>query len=107
MALTALHLGGGALTLPRWLASTRPGSAQRVIERDPGVVELVRRRLPRLPPEVVVALGDAREAVAEEPPGAYDVVVADVYRPPGCRRRWRRSSSRRRWPGCCAWTAST
>ncbi|QLQ35503.1 spermidine synthase [Micromonospora robiginosa] len=78
--LTALHLGGGALTLPRWLAATRPGSAQRVVERDPGVVELVRRRLPPVPPEVAVTLGDAREAVTEAPAEAYDVVVGDVYR---------------------------
>src|SRR5207253_10721347 len=45
----AVHLGGGAFTLPRWLAATRPGSAQRVVERDPAVVELVRRELPALP----------------------------------------------------------
>ncbi|WP_089157895.1 spermidine synthase [Micromonospora sp. NBS 11-29] len=78
--LTALHLGGGALTLPRWLAATRPGSTQRVVERDPGVVDLVRRELPPTPPEVTVTLGDARDAVTSAPPGAYDVVVADVYR---------------------------
>ncbi|WP_172967798.1 spermidine synthase [Micromonospora sp. WMMD754] len=78
--LRVLHLGGGALTLPRWLAATRPGSPQRVVERDPGVVDLVRRKLPRVPPEVVVALGDARDAVGDAPAGAYDVVVADVYR---------------------------
>lgn len=78
--VTALHLGGGALTLPRWLAATRPGSAQRVVERDPGVVELVRRKLPPLPPEVVVTLGDARDAVTGAPDAAYDVVVGDVYR---------------------------
>ncbi|MFG1677691.1 spermidine synthase [Micromonospora sp. NPDC049282] len=78
--LSTLHLGGGALTLPRWLAATRPGSAQRVVERHPGVVDLVRRRLPPVPPEVVVALGDARDAVTEAPAGAYDVVVGDVYR---------------------------
>src|SRR4051812_46885994 len=30
--LRVLHLGGGALTLPRYVAATRPGSAQRVVE---------------------------------------------------------------------------
>ncbi|HEX5205144.1 MAG TPA: spermine synthase, partial [Actinoplanes sp.] len=30
----ALHLGGGALTLPRYIAATRPGSPQRVVEID-------------------------------------------------------------------------
>ncbi|MFD2767016.1 spermidine synthase [Micromonospora eburnea] len=78
--LAALHLGGGALTLPRWLAATRPGSPQRVIERDPAVVELVRRELPPAPAEVAVEVGDARDAVAAAPSGAYELVLADVYR---------------------------
>ncbi|GAB3517213.1 fused MFS/spermidine synthase [Phytohabitans suffuscus] len=44
--LRVLHLGGGALSLPRYVASTRPGSAQRVVEVDGALVELVRRELP-------------------------------------------------------------
>src|SRR5690349_11154884 len=32
--LRVLHLGGGALTLPRYVVATRPGSPQRVVERD-------------------------------------------------------------------------
>ncbi|MFC4147837.1 spermidine synthase [Micromonospora mangrovi] len=78
--LDVLHLGGGALTLPRWLAATRPGSAQRVVERDPAVVELVRRELPALPTEVTVTVADARDAVTAAPPARYDVVLADIYR---------------------------
>ncbi|MGC1211631.1 MAG: fused MFS/spermidine synthase [Micromonospora sp.] len=78
--LHVLHLGGGALTLPRWLAATRPGSAQLVVEREPAVVELVRRELPPLPPEVEVRIADARDAVTAAPPGRYDVVLADIYR---------------------------
>src|SRR4051812_45138860 len=42
-ALRTLHLGGGALTLPRYVAATRPGSAQRVVEIDGALVEFVRR----------------------------------------------------------------
>ncbi|MFC4018770.1 spermidine synthase [Micromonospora sp. GCM10011542] len=78
--LAVLHLGGGAMTLPRWLAATRPGSRQRVVERDPAVVELVARELPALPPEVRVEIADARAAVADTSAGAYDVVVADIFR---------------------------
>ena len=78
--LDALHLGGGALTLPRWLAATRAGSAQLVVEREPAVIELVRRELPPLPPEVAVQIADARDAVAAAPPDRYDVVLADIYR---------------------------
>src|SRR5690242_15338252 len=32
--LRALHLGGGGLTLPRYVAATRPGSPQRAVEID-------------------------------------------------------------------------
>jgi spermidine synthase len=44
--LRALHLGGGAMTLPRYIAHTRPGSAQLVAELDTALTELVRRHLP-------------------------------------------------------------
>ncbi|TDC77847.1 spermine synthase [Micromonospora sp. KC606] len=75
-----LHLGGGALTLPRYVAATRPGSAQRVVERDAAVVDLVARRLPALPPEVRVEVADARDAVAATPSRRYDLVLSDIYR---------------------------
>src|ERR1700722_4044602 len=42
----ALHLGGGALTLARYTAATRPGSAQLAVEANAEVAELVRQRLP-------------------------------------------------------------
>ena len=42
----ALHLGGGALTLPRYIAHTRPGSRQLVAEVDDALTDLVRARLP-------------------------------------------------------------
>ncbi|WBB68946.1 fused MFS/spermidine synthase [Micromonospora sp. WMMD812] len=80
VALSVLHLGGGALTLPRYLAATRPGSAQLVVERDEAVVSLVTRKLPPLPPDVRVEIADARAAVASSPPGRYDLVFADIYR---------------------------
>ncbi|MFI9638939.1 spermidine synthase [Micromonospora sp. NPDC051925] len=78
--LDVLHLGGGALTLPRYVAATRPGSTQRVVERDPAVVELVDRELPPVPPPVRVEIADAREAVGRTPDEAYDLVLADIYR---------------------------
>ncbi|MDP9817724.1 spermidine synthase [Spirilliplanes yamanashiensis] len=74
--LRVLHLGGGALTLPRYVAATRPGSAQRVVELDPRVVDLVARHLP-WPASVEVVTGDARAALAGE--RGHDVVVADVF----------------------------
>ena len=75
----ALHLGGGALTLPRYVAATRPGSAQRVLERDAVLVELVLRKLP-LPPDADIRIDvvDARAGV-EASTDRYDLVIADVY----------------------------
>ncbi len=78
--LRVLHLGGGALTLPRYVAATRPGSGQRVVERDAALIALVRRVLPT--PRGIdlrVRAADAREAVEESRPDRYDLVVADVY----------------------------
>ncbi|WP_326553331.1 spermidine synthase [Micromonospora sp. NBC_01813] len=77
--LDVLHLGGGALTLPRYLAVARPGSTQVVVERDPAVVELVTRDLPPRPAGVEVHVADAREAVTAAGADAYDLVLADIY----------------------------
>ncbi|MFF7178807.1 fused MFS/spermidine synthase [Streptomyces sp. NPDC008121] len=78
--LDVLHLGGGALTLPRYVAATRPGSRQEVIEADRGLLALVGERLPL--PEgsgVAVHAADARAWLEEAPEGAVDVLVADVF----------------------------
>ncbi len=76
----ALHLGGGALTIPRYVAATRPGSAQRVIEIDGPLVEFVRRVLP-LPAKasIRVRIEDARAAVEGMRDAGYDVIVLDVF----------------------------
>ena len=78
--LRVLHLGGGALTLPRYVAAARPGSVQRVVERDAALTALIRRVLP-LPrgADLRVRAGDGREVVEASAAGRYDVVVADVY----------------------------
>ena len=76
--LTVLHLGGGALTLPRWVAATRPGSVQTVVERDGLLLALVARTLP-WPAGVEVVVGDAREFVDGGAEQGYDVIVADVF----------------------------
>jgi spermidine synthase len=78
--LRVLHLGGGALTLPRYVAATRPGSVQRVVEIDGPLVELVRRKLP-LPAKAAirVRVDDARAAVESMREGGYDLIVIDVF----------------------------
>jgi spermidine synthase len=76
----AVHLGGGAFTLARYLAATRPRSTQQVVERDAGLVQLVRRELPLDPnARIRVRSADAREGLAKVPDGWADLVVADVF----------------------------
>jgi spermidine synthase len=78
--LRALHLGGGALTLPRYIAAMRPGSAQRVVEIDGPLVDLVRRSLP-LPARAAirVRVADARAALEGMRDAGYDLIVVDVF----------------------------
>ena len=78
--LDVLHLGGGALTLARYLAVTRPGSRQRVVEIDGPLTDLVRAHLP-LPrnARVRVRAGDARAALETMRAATADVVVGDVF----------------------------
>lgn len=81
--LTAVHLGAGALTLPRYVEATRPGSRQQVIELEPALWDLVRENLP-LPrgAAVRVRIGDARAGLSRLPAaltGAVDLLVSDVY----------------------------
>jgi hypothetical protein len=74
-----LHLGAGALTLPRYIAARRPDSRQLVVDVDPALVEFVERQLPWKPANIEVAIADARAAIAERPDGQTDLVIADVF----------------------------
>jgi spermidine synthase len=81
--LTAVHLGAGALTIPRYIEATRPGSRQQVIELEAPLAALVREHLP-LPrgASIRVRIADARAGVQKLPGalvGACDLIVSDVY----------------------------
>ncbi|MEU2930345.1 fused MFS/spermidine synthase [Streptomyces sp. NPDC007251] len=80
LPLDVLHLGGGALTLPRYVAATRPGSRQDVVEADRGLLELVTEYVP-LPRGSGIALhtADARAWLEAAPDDHADVLVADVF----------------------------
>ncbi|MGW0944266.1 spermidine synthase [Streptomyces sp. NPDC002623] len=78
--LQVVHLGGGAFTLARYVAATRPRSTQQIVERDAALVQLVRRELPLDPgARIRVRSVDAREGLAKVPDGWADLVVADVF----------------------------
>ena len=77
--IRVVHVGGAGLSLPRYVASTRPGSAQVVLEPDETLTALVRRDLP-LPARsgIKVRAVDGRAGVAGLRPG-WDVVVVDAF----------------------------
>jgi spermidine synthase len=73
----ALHLGGGGCTLPRYVAATRPGSTQVVVEADDVLVEVVRQQLGTQ--GFKLRVGDGREALQHVTPASSDLVVTDVF----------------------------
>lgn len=78
--ISALHVGGGGLTLPRYLAEVRPGTVSRVVEVDPGVVDIDREQLGLETSEALrVDVADGRVGLAEEPAGERDLVVGDAF----------------------------
>lgn len=78
--LRVLHLGGGALTLPRYVAATRPGSGQQVVDVDGALLDLVRRELPLdRAARVRLRTGDARPLLDRSPAAAFDIVLTDVF----------------------------
>jgi len=97
MPLDVLPLGGGALTLARYVEASRPGSRQLAVESNATVATLVSRRLPVARPgragpgraqpgqaqlrtgEIGVLVADARAALERLPAGSFDVLVVDVF----------------------------
>ena len=81
--ITAVHLGAGALTLPRYIHRTRPGSRQQVLELERELVDLVRAEIP-LPRDAGIRIryGDARDVLNRLPAGlvgSADLVVVDIF----------------------------
>jgi hypothetical protein len=79
--LDTVHLGGGGLTLARYVMATRPSSSQLVFEIDAALIDLVRRTLP-LPKSrrLRIRIGDAGSGLTGVRPHTWDVVVRDAFR---------------------------
>jgi spermidine synthase len=75
--LAAVHLGGGGCTLARYVAATRPGSRQLVVEADEALAELVRRSFGTS--GFRLRVGEARSELPRLGAGESDLVVADVF----------------------------
>lgn len=79
-AASVLHIGGGSFTLPRFIASTRPGVTQTVIERSTAIVQLARRHLRLRPgPHLSVITGDAAARTPRLPDHSFDLIIGDAF----------------------------
>ncbi len=78
--IRVVHVGGAAMTLPRYVAATRPRSAQVVLEPAADVTDRVREELP-LPPRsgIKVRPVDGRSGITALRDGYADVVVVDAF----------------------------
>lgn len=76
----AVHVGGGACTVPRYISARRPGSRHIVVEPDAQLVQLVRDQL-RLKsvPRLKVRVLDGRSAAAELGDASADLFVLDAF----------------------------
>jgi spermidine synthase len=77
--LRVLHLGGGAATMARYIAVTRPGSKQTAAEIDDLLVDLVRKRIGYDVPGLKVRIIDGRELVAGRRKESADLIVVDAF----------------------------
>jgi spermidine synthase len=78
--IRVVHVGGAGMTLPRYVAATRPTSAQVVLEPDAELTAFVRRHLP-LPAHsgIKVRGTDGRRGIAELRDGYADAVIIDAF----------------------------
>ena len=79
-AISTLHIGGGAFSLPRYLDAVRPGSTNTVMELDQAVVDTAHDDFGlQDSPKLRIAVGDARLGVKEGRPNTYDFVIGDAF----------------------------
>lgn len=75
--LRSLHLGGGAMAMPRWVAATRPGSRQVVVESAADVLSAIAPLGAVDGSTLVVA--DAADQLAATRAGSVDLLIWDLY----------------------------
>lgn len=78
--LTALHIGGAGMTMPRYLRHVHPGSTSTVLELDELLVELAEDELGFTPgSDIQILIGDARSTARQVDVGTYDLVIGDAF----------------------------
>lgn len=78
--LRVVHVGGAAMTLPRYIAATRPTSAQLVFEPDQELTSFVREHLPLDKRSgIKVRPADGRSGLAELRDEYADLIIIDAF----------------------------
>ena len=75
--IDVVAVGGGALTVPRWLEATRSGSEQVVLEIDPDLIDVVEDEFGL--PDAEILTGDGRVSLRGLPDDSADVIVGDAF----------------------------
>jgi spermidine synthase/MFS family permease len=77
-----VYLGGGALTIPRYVRDSAPGTNQTVFEIDGDLIDVVETQmgLDRNKPEPIrIVIGDARLALDQVADDSADIVIGDAF----------------------------
>jgi predicted membrane-bound spermidine synthase len=74
-----LILGGGALTLPDYLAHTYPASQVDVVEIDPQLAAIATQYFNYSSPKNARVIAEDARAYVNRASTTYDIVIADVY----------------------------
>lgn len=78
--LRVVHVGGAAMTLPRYVAATRPTSAQIVFEPDAELTAFVREHLPLDKRSgIKVRADDGRSGIAGLRDEFADLIIVDAF----------------------------
>lgn len=78
--LRVIHIGGAGMTLPRYVAATRPRSPQIVLEPDEELTAYVREHLPLPQRSGIKVRGvNGREGIAAMRPDYADIVILDAF----------------------------
>ena len=78
--LDVLNIGGAGFTFPRYIAATRPGSTNLVLEIDGELVEIAENQLGLvLTDDLDVVVGDARISLRDLEADSFDLVIGDAF----------------------------
>lgn len=76
---SSLSIGGGGFTFPSYVAATRPGGLNTVLELDAQIVDIAEDHLGLDRSAFDIRTGDARITLEATPLDSYDVVVGDAF----------------------------